>query len=114
MSQQLRRPVVEVVEVVGLQRELILRVARAAADADVLRRPEEQSVAPGTLAELAAQPRDDCVGVDLALGERLQRDEHAGPCSRRAAAAGERHDRIDGRIRLDDVARSRSACALMA
>ena len=37
-----RRPVVQVVEIVGLERELVLRVRRSAADADVLDGLEEQ------------------------------------------------------------------------
>ena len=45
---ELRRPLVDVGEAVGLQRVLVLRVALPAADADVLRRLQEQRApAPG-------------------------------------------------------------------
>ena len=48
----------------------------AAADVDVLRRLQEQARALD-LVELAAQPRDDLVGIRCALIARLQGDEHA-------------------------------------
>ena len=57
---ELRRPLEQVIGVVGLQRVLILRVALPAAGADVLDRDQEQAAA-GHLRELRPQPRDHLV-----------------------------------------------------
>ena len=73
----------------------------AAADAHVLRRLQEQPRALD-LVELRAQPRDDLVGVGVALVARLQRDEHA-PVIERVAAAADRHR---------DMATSGSSCTI--
>ena len=54
---ELRRPRVEILRIVGLQRVLIWRVALPAAGADVLNRIEKQAAA-GNLRELRPQPRD--------------------------------------------------------
>ena len=64
---QPRRPFVELGRVVGEQRVLIGRVALPAAGAQVRNRDHEQPRA-GDPRELAAQPIDDAVGGDLALG----------------------------------------------
>ena len=59
-----RLPSPQVFELVRLQRELVLRLALASADADVLHRLQEQ-VRAGLALELPAQPRDDLIGGDL-------------------------------------------------
>src|SRR5207302_4434774 len=60
---------------IRLHRVLILRSARTSADADVLRGLQEQ-IRAGLVRELAAQARYDAVRRDLALGQRLQGNEH--------------------------------------
>ena len=89
LLQQKRGPVVQVAQVLALQRVLILRLALAAADAEVLRRLQEQGRA-GHHRQFAAQPADHLVGADLALGERFQRDEHAAAVGRSVAAGRSR------------------------
>ena len=71
LSSSLRRPLVQLVEIGILQSVLILRVAGAAADGDVLRGLQEQLHA-WNMGELAAQPIDDLVGGSVALTERLE------------------------------------------
>ena len=61
-----RLPGAQIVELVGLQRVLVLRVGLPAADADVLHRHQEQ-VGARLVGELAAQSRHHRVGRDLAL-----------------------------------------------
>ncbi len=94
-----RRPGVEIGERVGLQGELVLRVALAAADADVLHRLQEERGA-GNLAELAAQPCDHRVRREPALALRLERDEDEARVG--LGAAGEAHDAVDRRILAHD------------
>ena len=96
----LRLPRTQLREVVPLQRELVLRVGLAPADPDILHRLQEQ-VGAGLLGELAAQPRDHLVGGFLALGDRLQRDEHHPGIALRAAR--EADDVFDGGIRAHDA-----------
>ncbi len=79
-----RLPGREVGEVVGLDRVLVRSVALPAADADVLHRREEE-IRAGLARELPPQPRDDPVGAVVALGQRLQRDEHRSGVPLRAA-----------------------------
>ena len=69
---ELRRPLVELRHVSRLQRVLILGVALAPADADVLHRLQEQPRA-GDLVQLRPQAGDHLVRGDLALGLRLSR-----------------------------------------
>ena len=74
-GQDLRRPGRRVVEVVGLQRVLVLRVALPAADADVLHRLQEQRGARH-LRELGrAAARSPDRPRRLRSRQRLQRDE---------------------------------------
>jgi hypothetical protein len=95
----LRFPRAQVSEVVRLQRELILRVRRAAADPDVLNRLQEK-IRARLFRELHAQPRDHLVGGLLALAERLQRDEHRSRIAPRASS--ESDDVVDSRIAHHD------------
>ena len=69
-------PVRELVQVVALHGELVLRAAGAAADAEILHALEKQARARD-VRELGAKTRHDRVGGDLALVERLKGDEHA-------------------------------------
>ena len=62
LGQDLRRPVVQLVEIGVLQRELELRARRPAAEPDVLRRLHVESRALDLL-ELRAQARDDLLGA---------------------------------------------------
>ena len=59
LLQHARRVGRQIVKVVALHRELVLGVALAAADADVLRRPADRASRPGTRASLRPQPGDD-------------------------------------------------------
>ena len=61
---------IEIVQIVALHGELVLRVALPAADAQILRGLQVQGGA-GQLGQLRPQPRDDEVGRDLPLFERL-------------------------------------------
>ena len=67
---------IQIVQVGGGERVLVLGLAQAAAHADVLHRLKEQRD-PFEPGQLAAQPVDDLVHADLALPEGFQRDEHA-------------------------------------
>ncbi len=84
--------VVEVGEVVALQRVLVLRVALPAADAHVLHRPAGTALAPGTLRELAgAAARSPGRPTSCARSSGFSVDEHEA-ASWRCAAAGEADD----------------------
>ena len=61
-------------QVVGLQRVLVLRERLAPADADVLHRLQKQPRA-GDLRQLRPQAGDHLGGRNVALGQRLQRDK---------------------------------------
>ena len=65
-----RRPVVEVFQIVGLERVLILRAAEATTNVDVLHRLQVKSGA-GDIGGLRAQASDDVVGAELAFVEGL-------------------------------------------
>ena len=107
-----RRPVVQLVEIVALQRVLILRIARSAADADILRRPAGTASRPGISAELAAAAaRSPASALHLALRERLQRDEHAGRVPPVPPPPVNADDAVDRRIGLDACRRSRVSIA---
>ncbi len=97
-SLDLGRPVVEFAVVFAMQRVLILGVAGAAADADILNRSEICRGAPD-LVELRLQPARDLLGRYLALGQRLQDDKGVGV----TAAAVEAVDMGDRRIIPDDI-----------
>ena len=75
LSCSLQRPVVELVGLHALQDVLVLRLARPAAELQVLDRLHVDADARH-LAQLAAQALDDLLHR-LALGARLQVDEHA-------------------------------------
>ena len=61
---------IEIVQIVALHGELILRVALPAADAQILRGLQVQGGA-GHLGQLRPQPRDDEVGCDFPLLKRF-------------------------------------------
>ncbi len=83
---------------VVLQRVLVLRVALAPADADVLHRLQEQ-LAPGDLGQLLPQARDDlCRRVSVALGRAASATTNMKP-ELVCAAAGEADDVSHRRIR---------------
>src|SRR5439155_6833580 len=91
LLEHMRRPVIELADVVALEGELILRVAGAAADAEVLHRLQEQRSARHP-SRLATEAADDLVGGHLALVERLEGDEHAagvGPAAALPAGEGD-------------------------
>ena len=96
----LRRPFVELLQGGSLQGVLVLRVARAAADADVLHRLQEQGGARNHR-HLPPQPRDDAVGGDVTLVRRIQRDEHEAGIG--LASAGEPDGGLDRGILLEDA-----------
>ncbi len=102
-GQDLRRPLVQLVEIGILQREFELRARGAAAEAHVL---GGLHIEPGALdlVQLRPQPRDDLLRIDVALVVRLQRDVHAAGVERGAAAADEHRDAVDGGIGLHDLA----------
>src|SRR5207244_12444106 len=96
-ADQAGRPGIQLVQVVALQGELILRVAASSAEAYVLHGLEIER-GPRHLRELRPETRDDRVGGDLSLLARLQRDEAAagvrgGPAP--AAAARDQGARVD-------------------
>ena len=64
--QHARRPDEEILNVVALERVLILGVGAAAADAQVLHRLQIK-IHSRKLRQLAAQPADDLIGVDAPL-----------------------------------------------
>ena len=103
-ADQARRPGVQRLQVVALQRELILRVAGSATEAHVLHGLEIER-GPRHLRELWPETRDDVIRGDLSLFARLQRDESAagvrrGPAA--AAASREQGDRVDRGIGFQD------------
>ena len=67
----LRLPCAKLREVVGLQCELVLRIGRATADPDILRRLQEQ-VCSRLLRQSAAQARDHEIGRIATLRKRFQ------------------------------------------
>ena len=92
-------PLVEVLEMVGLQSVLVLGAAEPPADVDILNSLE---VKRGTwnLCQLSAEARDHLIGADFSLLERLELGKHASGIA--AASAGEGRYRIHGRIFHDD------------
>jgi hypothetical protein len=88
-------------QVVALHRELILGVAQAPSDADVLRRLQVERCA-GDLVQERAKTRNDLVGPRAASVERLQGDEQPRRIGR-TPAAGEAHDVGHIRIGFDDL-----------
>src|SRR6266852_241672 len=99
-----RSPMSEIVEAVGLERVLILRGTAAAADAEILNGLQVQS-GTGNSGSLGADTRDDLVGAQLPLVERLELGEHASRAAT-AAAAGEGSYSVNGRILRNDVGKS--------
>ena len=102
-----RHPFQQLVEVGAPQRELVLRAAPAAADAHVLRRKHPHLDARDAR-EFRPQPVDHPRGRHIvALGQRLQADEHAALVDRGAPrrAADRGADARDRRIGQDDVER---------
>ncbi len=85
--QQLRRPLVELVDVRILQRVLILGARGAAADVQILRRLHEQRGARH-LRQLRPQAVDDLVGAGAALVARLQADDHEAVVDRAGCRRG--------------------------
>ena len=102
---EFRRPRVEIVDILGLQRVLILRVALAAAGAQILDGGEIKAAA-GDLGELRPQPRDHLIDAD-ALRQRLERNEHVAGIDLRIAAAA-----ADAGI-ADDILAPRDRCCTM-
>ena len=100
--QDLGRPLVELVDIGALQRELELRARCAAADTNVLRCLEEESRALN-LVELAAQPRDDLIGIGCALVARFQGNEHAAGVRGITRPAHEHRDVVHRGIVPHDV-----------
>jgi hypothetical protein len=96
------RPIVQLLQVITLQRVLVGGVAHAAAHADVLHGLQEEG-RPRHLCELGAKPPDHLGGGELAFSDRLQRDEDASGVGGPALSAGESDQRVDGRVRHDDV-----------
>ena len=94
-----RLPGRELGQVVRLDRVLVRGVALPAADADVLHGREEE-IGAGLARELPPQPGDDPLGAVLALGQRLQRDEHRSSVA--LLPAGEADYVGDTRIRAHD------------
>ncbi len=70
----LGHPSFQILQAIGLNRVLILRVPLACPDAQILHRGQEQARTRDAR-ELVAQSRDDAVGGDLAFRQRLQVDE---------------------------------------
>src|SRR6202008_4946241 len=89
----------ELFQISPLQRVLVLRIALPAADANILSRLQEERRSRH-LRQLAAQARDDPLGRQLALGERLQRDEDEAGGG--LAAADEAHDILDRWVLAQD------------
>ncbi len=84
----LRFPGAQQVQVVGLQCVLVLGVAGAAANPDILHRLHEQ-VGAGNVAELAAQACNHLVCRELAFRQRLESDEHVAAIALAAAGEGD-------------------------
>ncbi len=103
--EHLRHPGLQLVDVGAPQRELILRIALPAADAQILRRHQEHAHARD-IAQLGAQPGDDRLrGNIVALIERLETDEQASVVDRgvKAGCADRRAEAGDGRIGHHDI-----------
>ena len=93
---ELRRPVVEILHVVRLQRVLVLRVALAAAGPQILHGGEVEASARD-LRELRPQPRDHLIHGHVALRQRLERNEHRAGIDLRIAAAAADAGKADDR-----------------
>ena len=112
LLQKKRRPVIQVIQVLALQRVLKLRLAHASADGEVLGRLHEESRTRHHR-QFAAQPADHLVGADLAFLQRLQRDEHAAAVGR-SVSAGKAHNGLDRGIFHHDGSQTASSSACMA
>src|SRR6202041_750177 len=97
--EHLGRPLVQLVEVVALDRELVLRVAHSAADAQILNRLQIQ-IDAGDVRNLLADASYHQVGIDLSLGQGLEADEHVGGVGC-AVAAVDRHHVVHARVLVD-------------
>ena len=100
LALEARRPGAQLLDVVGEQGELVVRVAAAPAGAHVERLREEELRAR-FLRELGAQARDHRLGGHLAHLERLELDEHEAAVP--LAAAGEAGDVLDRRVGAHDA-----------
>src|SRR6185437_743114 len=89
---------------VGLQSVLILRIAASPAYTDVLDGLKVQRRARNS-GELPAESRNHLVGRHFADADVLELSEHTSGVF--AAAAGERSDRINGGIFLDNASERR-------
>ena len=103
LGHQLRRPVIQFLQVGIFQRVLILRAADAVLDRQVLHRLHVQRDAVDFL-ELRLQSLDHIGGVDASLVQRLQIDLNAPAIQRRVGSvdADERGNTLDGGILQDD------------
>ena len=97
----LRRPLVQFVEVGILQRVFELRARGASAEADVLRGLHKDASSFEFL-ELRSQSRNNLLCTHVAFIARLQRDEHASVVESVAAAADRHSDTGDRWIFLND------------
>ena len=95
-----RPPLVELMQIVGLQRVLVLRERLPPADADILHRLQKQPRA-GDLRELGPQAGDDLGGRNVALGQRFQCDKDKPGI--RPPAAGKAGDAGDRRILAENA-----------
>ena len=95
-----RRVPRQVGQVIAPHRELVLSVAHASTDANVLPGLQVQS-RPGHPRQLWPQPGDDVIGRDPAFRQRLQRHEHAGRVYDASACETVHH--VDGRIGGHDI-----------
>ena len=98
-------PRVQLVQVVALHGELVLRVADASAEAHILDSLEVER-GPRHLRELRPESRDDFVRGDLSLLARFQRDEATAGVRGRAApaaAAREQSDGVHGGVGFQDL-----------
>src|ERR1700734_2684604 len=111
--QQSRRPAVELVQIFALQRVLILRIALATTDGQILSGLQIEC-GPRHDRQLAAKAVDHVVGGNVGaglpemmrrtlapLGQRLQHDKEPALIGNRVPSR-EPHDRIHGRILHDD------------
>ena len=101
--EQSRAPLIQLVQVVALDRVLVLGGALPAADPHVLDGLEDEG-RPGDLGELRPKPVDDLRGRDVSLVARLEGDEDAPGVGRGAAAAAREGDhRGDRGVLFHDV-----------
>ena len=82
-----RLPEAQFLDIVGLEGVLILGIARATANADVLLRLQKE-VGTGFTRELRTQAGNHLVDRNLPLGERFQGNEHIGRIALPAAGKG--------------------------